>query len=67
MSDRLSKRGTVHIWIKLIAWVALPLAVGIFTRVTTLQNRYIAEQYRDQDREENNFQRAEDNAHAVDK
>jgi len=41
--------------------------VGIFTLVTTLQNRYIAEQYRDQDREENNFQRAEDNAHAVDK
>ena len=37
-------------WIKLLTSFAVPLTIGIFTLVTSLQNRHIARQERDQDR-----------------
>lgn len=36
-------------WIKLLTSFAVPLTIGIFTLVTSLQNRHIARQERDQD------------------
>ena len=45
-----NKPGRIKIsWIKKLSSFAVPLTIGIFTLVTTLQNRHIARQERDQD------------------
>ena len=53
-------------WTKLIISFALPLTVGIFTLVTTIQNRLIAQQHRDQDSQQANEQREEGSKRAMD-
>ena len=53
-------------WTKLIISFALPLTVGIFTLVTTIQNRLIAQQHRDQDSQQAHEQREEGSKRAMD-
>jgi hypothetical protein len=66
MDGKSTKRRPAFAWVKLVVSLALPLAVGIFTLVTTLQKRHIVQQYRDQDKQENDYQHAHDKARVED-
>ena len=45
-----SFRSTIIQWIQLLIPLSLPLAIGLFTVITTIQNRQIAQQQRDADK-----------------